>query len=406
MEQTTNETKRRAYTAKQRLLLLGAFLIGGVFVHVSDVESEAALGVFWLVALGVFAAFHADALKDSLDTWLLGIPAVLLCALSMTDYQNRAIADWWFLSIPAVMMTFAVLTTQGFPKGREGLVAKDVLRSVFIRPFAGIPAFFGAIGSLFAGRRASTSRRIGLGLLVGLPLAATVLSLLSDADANMAQLLKGIFGSIRFEQLLWRIVVIFVLAMLFYALFDQLARGKRRDLPAPVQKSWSLAAPAVVIGMLLICYAVFICVQFGYLYSKTLPVTLTYSAYAREGFWQLIIVSIINFTVLGVCFVKAVPSKAMRALETLLLFFTLLLLFSALWRLLLYIGAYGLTIRRILPLWLMAYLLYLVCASALRVFRQNTLLLRVSAYTLVYWYALLSAVPWDAFIAAFNAGRG
>ncbi|MEZ4508571.1 MAG: DUF4153 domain-containing protein [Eubacteriales bacterium] len=49
--------------------------------------------------------------------------------------------------------------------------------------------------------------------------------------------------------------------------------------------------------MLLAAYALFTYVQFTYLFGGTLPVDLTYSEYARAGFGQFLVVTLVNFTV-------------------------------------------------------------------------------------------------------------
>ena len=174
----------------------------------------------------------------------------------------------------------------------------------------------------------------------------------------------------------------------------------------PQSKTGSSLGPGVVIGLLLLAYALFTYVQFTYLFGKTLPVDFTYSEYAREGFDQFLVVTLINFTVLGMSLVRSEPGRAIKALQTLLIAASLIVLASAGWRMLLYIGAYGLTIRRILPLWLMIYFVFLAVVGVVRVYREQTPFLRIGAFALIYWYVALICVNWSTYMLNYNLLHG
>jgi len=395
-----------AFTRAQLWLLSGVLAIGVVWDLALENEQPYWISIFWLVAIAVFAVLNARRLARNITAIAVGVPAVILCVIYMFGYLNTEIRGWTFAMIPAILVTFAVFATQDVPVKREGAAVVGVLRGVFVKPFTGIPTFFRAIRSLFRGEKRSTSRSALIGVAVGLPLAAVVLALLSSADAEMNLLMGDLFSNFNVGVWLGRLVVVLAAAMLFYAFFYNMTWGKKDALPKPVVRSWSLAAPAVVVVMLLLSYALFAYSQFAYLFGGKLPIDSTYSSYAREGFAQFLAVTLINFTVFGVSLSKTKSSRAIRVLETLLIVASLMILASAAWRMLLYIGAYGLTIRRILPLWLMAYLLYLAIAAAVRLYRERTPLVRISAYVLLYWYVALCCVDWNALISGYNLVHG
>ena len=81
----------------------------------------------------------------------------------------------------------------------------------------------------------------------------------------------------------------------------------------------------------------------------------------------------------------------------------MLLLASAALRVLLYVGAYGLTMRRILSLWLMAYLAALSALTAVRLVRERLPLVRIMGVALAFWFAALYAPDWYALIGGYNA---
>jgi hypothetical protein len=405
-EQNEGLQQKLAFTKAQLGLLPGVLAIGILWQIALEGAFNRWVGVFWLVAMAVFCTVNAHRLAHNAKAVAIGIPAAVLSVIYTLDYIDAGLMFWTFLAIPALMATFAVLTTQEVPLKREGAAVLGVLRGVFVKAFTGIPTFFRAVGSLFRGEKRSAVRRVLLGLAVGLPLMIVVLALLASADAKMGEMIGGLFDHFNVGEWVLRIVVVFVTAMLFYSFFYNLTWGRRDPLPEAVPANWKLAAPAVVIGLLLASYALFIYVQFTYLFGGTLPVDLTYSEYAREGFWQLIAVTLINITVLGVCFVKSEPSRGIRILETLLIAAGLAILTSAAWRMLLYVGVYGLTIRRILTLWLMVYLAYLAVAGCIRAYREQTPLLRISSFVLVYWYLAFVCVDWTSVIQTYNLARG
>jgi len=393
-------------TKPQLWLLLGAILIGVACEFWMEWDYSFLYSIFWLVALAVFVACNFRRVLSNKTVLALLLPTLVLCGMLLFDYMNRELLGFTSLAIPALMMTIGVFTTQEISLKREGKAVVGVLRALFVRTFSAIGAYFRAYAGVFRTKGKTGARHGWIGLVIGLPLMAVVLAVLASADAGTAKLLGGLFDRFNIWEWSWRIVVVFGTSMLFYSLFYNLTWGKRDADLAPVKQNWTFAGPGVVIGLLLLAYALFTYVQFGYLFGGVLPVDLTYSEYAREGFGQFLAVTIINFVVLGISLTKSEPKRAIRVFQTLLLAASLIVLASACWRMLLYVGAYGLTIRRVLPLWLMAYFVFLAGVGGVRIFRERTPFLRIGAFALVYWYAAFLCVDWNTLMHVFNASHG
>jgi len=400
------EYKRLAPAKPQLWLLIGAILIGVACELWMEQNYYFLYSIFWLVALAVFVALNFQRVIANKTVLALILPTLVLCGILMFDYMNYELLDFTMLAIPALMMTIGVFTTQEISYKREGKAVLGVLRGAFVKPFSAIGAYFKAYAGVFRTKEHGSARHGWLGLAIGLPLMVIVLALLASADAGTAKLLGGLFDRFNIWEWFWRIIVVFAASMLFYSLFYNLTWGKRDADLAPASQSWKFAGPGVVIGMLLLAYALFTYVQFGYLFGGVLPVDLTYSEYAREGFGQFLAVTIINFTVLGISLAKSEPKRAIRVFQALLLAASLIVLTSACWRMLLYVGAYGLTIRRVLPLWLMAYFVFLAVVGGVRIFRERTPFLRIGAFALAYWYAAFLCVDWNTLMHVFNASHG
>lgn len=400
--ETQGANKRAPLTKPQLWLLAGAILIGVACEIWMEFDNYALYSAFWLTTLAVFVAFNFKRVIANKTVLALIVPTLVLIGILMFDYMNFELLDFTMLAIPALLITIGVFTTQEIGYRREGKAVLGVLRAVFVKPFSAIGAYFRAYAGVLGGKSNTAKRHGWIGFAIGLPLLVIVLALLAAADASMEKLLGKWIQNISLWEWFWRVVVVFVGSMLFYSLFYNLTWGKPDADLLPIQQNWKFAGPGVVILMLLAAYALFTYVQFTYLFGSTLPVTMTYSEYARDGFGQFVAVTLINFTLLGVSLVKSEPGKAIKVLQTLLIAASLIVLASAAWRMWLYVDAYGLTMRRLLPLWLMTYFMFLAVVGAVRVYREKTPLLRIGAFALVYWYALFICIDWNMVMYTFN----
>ncbi len=398
MEQPVIE--RRKYSAMQRWLLPAALLIGFIWDFGWRREGLWAYGLFWGVYLLVFYAFNWSTLRHNRLCWTLAAAAVLLCG--RCAWPEESLYAMLLAGIPLILMTHAVFATADIPKKREGAAVLLALKGFFVRPFSAVPAAFGAFVSLFERRGEGRFKRLLLGLAIGLPLAAAVLALLISADEMMARLLGGLVDDLRVGNMLGHALNVLIAALLFYSfLYNSRWGGRDAVLPREKRNAPPMTA-AVVLALLLIVYALFGYVQFRYLFSGKLPAELSYAAYARRGFGELIVVALINFSAYTAINALCREGGALRILQCLLLAATAILLASAMLRLMMYIGAYGLTVMRILPLWLMIWLAALDILAVLRLFRPQMPMLRISALTLVWWFVALNIPNWTETLAALN----
>jgi hypothetical protein len=147
--------------------------------------------------------------------------------------------------------------------------------------------------------------------------------------------------------------------------------GERRD-PAPIE--WILA-----LGMLDLLFLGFVVVQIAVLFAGHDYVLrtagLTYAEYARQGFFQLVVVAGLTLAVVAGASGWARPRTArhewmLKILLGVLLLLTLVVLASALKRLLLYEDAFGFTTLRIsvhaVILWLAGVLVMVMAAGLVR----------------------------------------
>lgn len=195
-------------------------------------------------------------------------------------------------------------------------------------------------------------RNIVIGLVVSIPLLIIITSLLSGADLLFGELTKNIFDfGFSADIITIFFMVLFGFMACYCILCGVLSRTESVEKMAIKKADASIA----ITFMTLLClvYAVFCGIQLIYLFTNrmfTLPQEFTFAEYARRGFFELLAVTIINIGIILLCRTLFQKSKLLRLLVTLMTACTYIIIVSATYRMLLYIGAYHLTFLRLFVL--------------------------------------------------------
>ena len=249
-----------------------------------------------------------------------------------------------------------------------------------------------------------------LGIVIAVPLLWIVVSLLASADAAFGALIGRIFGT-------WSVskTVRTVIRAVFYTLIPALvfysalaAQTERSDFPAKEKRRASALVAITFTGALAVVYAVFCGIQIAVLFAgdvSALPEGMTYAEYAREGFFQLLLVSGINVVLIITAQRRFVSSKALRALLVFLTACTYLMEASSAMRMMLYVNAYGLTYLRLLVLWFLSLLALILGAAVYTVFHEDFRLFRFTLIaSMALWLVFAFARP-DAIAARYNLAK-
>ncbi|MCT4352512.1 DUF4173 domain-containing protein [Streptomyces sp. Je 1-79] len=240
-------------------------------------------------------------------------------------------------------------------------------------------------------------------------------ALFASADAAFADLLGALIPDLSLEQGPWRLS--FFLLGLFGAI--ALARTAAAPLrwdrmairPGPARGRLEWALPLIVLNLL---FAAFNAVQLAVLlggYEKVLSETeLSHSDYARQGFWQLLMATLLTLVVIGLALRWAPRADTrdrtlVRAVLGTLCVLTLVVVASALRRMDLYVDEYGLTRLRIsvaaMEIWL-GLVILLIMAAGIFGARLLPRAVAVSAAAGVLLFGLASP---DALVAERNIER-
>ncbi len=266
---------------------------------------------------------------------------------------------------------------------------------------------------------------LGLGLCI--PVLLCVLPLLAVADSgNFTQLGQTMldwlsrFFKDPFYVYLWQFVFGLPVALYLFGLAGGAAHkrcvGSLDIKKAERDKTLARVLPRVSVLLVLVAvsllYALFIGCQIPYYFSAfsgRLPQGVeVYSQYAREGFFELCRVAAINLGILAgaacLCRSQMADSRLLRVFTLVLNGLTVLLVLTALSKMLLYIGVYGLTPKRIQTTVFMVFLLLLCGAVALAVFRKISVV-RFGLMAGSVLVCLLCLVNLDGLAMQYNAAR-
>ena len=262
-----------------------------------------------------------------------------------------------------------------------------------------------------------------IGFLIFLPFSAVVIHLLSSADLAFEGFVNGVLDFISLEkivtyagQFIFGIPVAFYLYGLIYGdvkgrYTDRITASVVDGAAKTMRITPKITATVAVLSFCFV-YFVFFAVRAAYFLSAfggELPETFTYAEYARRGFFELCAVAGINLGVLVVSrlTVKRGADEGSETLkiETILIsLFTVLLIATALSKMVMYIDAYGLTRLRVFTSWFMILLLLIfltICIRQLKKFNMT----RIVAAGFVVMFMLLSFCNVDGMITKYNIGR-
>ncbi len=292
-----------------------------------------------------------------------------------------------------------------------GRTVRGLAAGAFAGTVAPLRALPWAVRGLVRPRSAPRQARVGVAVGVAVLLVVVFGALFASADHTFAELVDAALPATNAVEVVttaFRFLAVGAVALGT----GYLAAGRPGfdDLPPAVPRLVRRAEWVLPLAALDLVFLVFVGVQVADL-TAGVPDGATYSGYARSGFWQLDVVTVLTLLVLGVAArvaprVERVDRLALRVLLGTLAVCTLAVVASAIRRLSLYEDAYGFTRLRVLvgavELWLgVVFLLVIVAGVRLR----GGWLPRAVVGTGLVGLLVVAAVNPDRFIADRNVDR-
>lgn len=278
-------------------------------------------------------------------------------------------------------------------------------------PDKSIRVFRATRGNRFFG---TVVRQVLLGLIIAVPLLAILILLLRSADEAFAKEVETLFETLgmRFWEHVGRVLLGLVIGLFFFGYVYRLRYNDRLIRPVPPMSRW-MPQTVVYTVLVAVCtlYVLFLCIAGNYLFSGLagrLPESFSYASYARRGFFELLAVALINMAILLFTFLYTQrgegdrPRGVLRVLLSVLVLETWLLIASALSKMVMYIGEYGLTRLRVYTSWFMLLLALVFLAAMVQLWWRRFPGFKVTLITGVVWFLLLNLANTDGLIARYN----
>jgi len=354
---------------------------------------------------------------------LLTIPIIALSATFFL-FSNQIFWSINFVLVPLLIIAQTLLLFRNnlYPWW-DICFPVDVLNAIFTRSFPYFQNFFLSF-RLFFDHSSDKSKfsiigKILLGLLASIPLLFVIIGLLRSADIVFDHYFLLYLKNINFIEWFFRFFIILIVSSFAFSFmwsFHISKRNLQNDLQVTNLSAYPFLDPTVymtVLFMINLVYLAFGIIQFTYLFgafNNGLPEGMTYSMYAREGFFQLIFVTIINFilVIFGIKFL-ILRSKKLALLNKIVLsltfIFTGILLYSAHLRMLLYEEVYSYTYLRVLTHSFIFFLAILLVIIFFKIWSQRIALLKSFILIGLLAYIGINYFNIDAFIAEKNLAR-
>ena len=250
-----------------------------------------------------------------------------------------------------------------------------------------------------------------LGLLISVPLLLIICPLLLSADIVFSDFADNLFSQ------LFKDFDLGTLFGIFYTTFAGIvfSHGNLIELCGkhinPETKDKKTMEPIIAItftSVLTVIYLCFSVIQIVYLFigNMQLPSNYSYAEYAREGFFQLLFVCIINLILVLFCRSHYKDNKILKGILTIICGCTYIMIASSTMRMLMYIGSYHLTFLRVFVLLALLVLLLCLTGVVISIYKPQFPLFSYMLVVVSVCYIAFSLSRPDAYIASYNIRAG
>ncbi|MBE5933091.1 MAG: DUF4173 domain-containing protein [Lachnospiraceae bacterium] len=420
------EEKKREYTGIESAFAWISFIFGYMFCKAFPAHVNS-FGAFLLV---IFAFATTTVVLKVKNTKIGIIPTIagvsaLIVSATLVLNSNPMLQS---LANAYAMVTYCyyIYAAQGnsTKKGFTDFIVIDYHKALFVAPFNKLGSL---LQGMFSGRTKKSGAVLGKfikgGLIAFIP-TILVCGLLSY-DRGFYRIIENMGSYIDMDagnvfsniwQLGLGIIVGQYVFRLFLASSDKAVETTNEEECVAkiksIQKAHVITTLTAVLPIIFI-YVIFFISQWGYYmsaFSGKLPTGLSYAEYAREGFFQLCMVSFINMIIIVFVqlFMNAENSVVAKIKVGIVITYavcTLILIATAMSKMSLYIESYGLTQKRVYSSWLMIVLALLFVVAVVKQFVEKLNAVAVSCVVVVVMFAGLSLSNVDGLIARYNIDR-
>lgn len=267
---------------------------------------------------------------------------------------------------------------------------------------------FKSIFSSSNGNKKSVGKAfVGIGLAI--PVLFVIVPLLIASDDAFSGMMDNIFGDIFdniFEANFGVAIAIFLVTYAF-SLKNRRVKRVGDGRVSGLENVYVVSFLSVIN----LCYLLYLFSQLAYFFSAFkgfLPNgDITYAEYARKGFFEMCAIAVINLLIVSMTliFAKTKDGKVYNTVKFLLTFmtvFTLIIISTAISKMVLYISEYGMTVLRITTGSFMVFLAIVFLSVLLRIFFKEINIAKTAIITAGCILIALGTVNVNAVCAQYN----
>lgn len=382
-------------------------VIGAVCLH----KNTMGIGVFFFVAVAYGGAWYILKKKGKqIKRGSYFLVAVSLLTGLSTAFTGEAFLGF-FMNRMILGVLFCIFLLHQCYEDREWNIGKyaGAVCTLLLQTVGMSLVFFGHFKSFVQSvksQRYKTVIAVLGGFCASIPMLIFLSVFLASADRVFDNMLYTLIDSYLnpFSVIGWVVSAAFW-AVCMYALTCAVRVGGIRE--AVTDRRRGSAAWAIsFMGMIALLYLVFCGIQVVYLFLRqgNLPdgEWITYSNYAREGFFQLLFVASLNLVMVLLCLKYVKKHLVLDGVLIVISLCTYIMIASAAYRMILYIEQYQLTFLRVLVLWSLVVIAVLMAGVIVLIFNNHFPLFRYFLVTVSLFYlALVWAKP-DYVAARYN----
>lgn len=250
-----------------------------------------------------------------------------------------------------------------------------------------------------------------LGLAGALPVLVIIIPLLINSDAAF----KGMMSSIFKDAAATIFKIIFGTGLGLFVITYGFSVKKYDKKPTSKSKFLGIENVYVIsfLSAISACYLLYLFSQLAYFFGAFkgfLPEEYSLADYARQGFFEMCAIAVINLVIV---FLSVLLSKkkegrvsgVIKAFDTFITLFTLLIVATAMSKMVLYIDGYGMTVLRLCTSAFMLFLAVVFVAVILKIYFTRVNVVKTGLVTAAIIVLLLGAFNVNAVCAKYNFER-
>lgn len=238
-----------------------------------------------------------------------------------------------------------------------------------------------------------------------------IIALLASADLifksifnNISSFVSDVLDKIFSSTFIYKLIYTFIIFIIISGMFYSIVNVKFKKYEVKNIKLENLTVKMILISLNVI-YLIFCFIQIKSLFLKDIPSNYIYSSYAREGFFQLLVVSIINILLILISKKSSSGDKFITNNTFIMIVFNSIIVFSSFYRMYLYELQYGYTSLRLLVYCFLVLEIILFIPTILFIFDKKFDLMKVYFNIFIIWYVIINFMNFDYIISYNNVNR-